>query len=380
MEEYAARREIIARSFSAQLEACVASFHRLSDLEGTELTRAALRRALIEFLAHFPIYRTYATASERPARDRHFLEAAVAGARATCLPADRAVVDTLATWLGERASDPEAVNIQDRAVTQFQQLSAPIAAKAVEDTAFYRYGRLLSRNDVGFEADVLGIEAWHFHARVLRRQADFPDAMLATATHDHKRGEDVRARLAVLSEKAEEWASVLPGWIERCRPLRRQSGDALLPHGGDIAMLFQTIVGAWPLDLEVRNLEGRRSFAERLARWQEKALREAKLATDWSVPNQDYEIRGAAPHDGPRCGQCLGRPAERHRGVRQPHQRRRRGQRSRADFAEAHRRRACRTSIRAQSAGTSAWSTPTIAGRWILRLACRIPTTLLSRP
>ena len=159
MEEYAARREIIARSFSAQLEACVASFHRLSDLEGTELTRAALRRALIELLAHFPIYRTYATASERPARDRHFLEAAVAGARATCLPADRAVVDTLATWLGERVSDPEAVNIQDRAVTQFQQLSAPIAAKAVEDTAFYRYGRLLSRNDVGFEADVLGIEA-----------------------------------------------------------------------------------------------------------------------------------------------------------------------------------------------------------------------------
>ena len=101
-----------------------------------------------------------------------------------------------------------------------------------------------------------------FHARVLRRQADFPHAMLATATHDHKRGEDVRARLAVLSEKAEEWASVLPGWIERCRPLRRQSGDALLPHGGDIAMLLQTIVGAWPLDLEVRNL-ARAAFVRR---------------------------------------------------------------------------------------------------------------------
>ena len=86
----------------------------------------------------------------------------MAGARATCLPADRAVVDTLAAWLGERVGDPEAANIQDRAVTQFQQLSAPIAAKAVEDTAFYRYGRLLSRNDVGFEADVLGIEAAAF--------------------------------------------------------------------------------------------------------------------------------------------------------------------------------------------------------------------------
>jgi (1->4)-alpha-D-glucan 1-alpha-D-glucosylmutase len=142
---------------------------------------------------------------------------------------------------------------------------------------------------VGFEADLLGIEAGQFHARVRRRQADFPNAMLATATHDHKRGEDVRARLAVLSEKAEEWASLLPNWIARFRPLRRQSGDASLPHGGDIAMLLQTIVGAWPLDLDMADQEGRRSLAERLARWQEKALREAKLATDWSVPNEDYE-------------------------------------------------------------------------------------------
>lgn len=289
VEEYAARREILGRSFSAQLESCIASFHRLSRLEGTELTRAALRRALIELLAHFPIYRTYATAIERPPRDRPFLEAAVADALTTCLPADRTVLDTLASWLGERASDPEAVKLQHRAVTQFQQLSAPIAAKAVEDTAFYRYGRLLSRNDVGFEAAVLGIGAADFHARVLRRQADFPHAMLGTATHDHKRGEDVRARLAVLSEKADEWSRVLPESIERCRRLRRLSGDALLPHPGDIAMLLQMIVGAWPLDLDVTDVEGRRAFGERLARWQEKALREAKLATDWIVPDREYE-------------------------------------------------------------------------------------------
>jgi (1->4)-alpha-D-glucan 1-alpha-D-glucosylmutase len=293
-EEYAARREIIARSFSAQLEACIASFHRLSDLEGAELTRAALRRVLIELLAHFPVYRTYATASERPVHDRPFLDAAVTGARATCLPLDRTVLDKVATWLGEPIADNEASKIQNRAITQFQQLSAPIAAKAVEDTAFYRYGRLLSRNDVGFEADVLGIAPKEFHARVLRRQTDFPHAMLATATHDHKRGEDVRARLAVLSENAEEWAAILPSWIARCRPLRRQAGDALLPHAGDIAMLMQTIIGAWPLDLDVKDQEGRRAFAERVARWQEKALREAKLATDWSVPNEPYE--SAARH------------------------------------------------------------------------------------
>ena len=179
--------------------------------------------------------------------------------------------------------------MQDRAVTQFQQLSAPIAAKAVEDTAFYRYGRLISRNDVGFDAANFSDHASDFHAHALKRRAEFPHAMLATATHDHKRGEDVRARLAVLSEYADEWASALPGWIAQCERMRRMGDGALLPHAGDIAILFQMIVGAWPLDLDMRDDKGRAAFAERLAQWQEKALREAKLGTDWAAPNETYE-------------------------------------------------------------------------------------------
>jgi malto-oligosyltrehalose synthase len=170
-------------------------------------------------------------------------------------------------------------------VARFQQLSAPVAAKSVEDTAFYRYGRLLSRNDVGFDVHRFSDSATDFHAHALRRHGTFPHAMLATATHDHKRGEDVRARLAVLSEYAERWAAVLPGWIGGCRKLA--GGNAL--SGGDIAMLLQMIVGAWPLDLDPADANGRRAFAERLAQWQEKALREAKLATDWTVPNEPYE-------------------------------------------------------------------------------------------
>jgi maltooligosyltrehalose synthase len=108
---------------------------------------------------------------------------------------------------------------------------------------------------------------------------------LATATHDHKRGEDVRARLAVLSERADEWTSLLPGWIERSAPLR--SGDA--PSAGDIAMLLQMIIGAWPLDLDREDASGRRAFAERLSAWQQKALREAKLRSDWAAPDEAYE-------------------------------------------------------------------------------------------
>jgi (1->4)-alpha-D-glucan 1-alpha-D-glucosylmutase len=283
VEEEAARRAIIARSFSAQLEACARSFHRLALAEGEETTRAALRRALIELLVHFPVYRTYATASERPEHDRRFLQAAAGGAKQTCLSIDREVVDRLHEWLAERNDRAEVVEIQDGAVTQFQQLSAPIAAKSVEDTAFYRYGRLLSRNDVGFDAARFSDSVADFHANMERRRAAFPHAMLATATHDHKRGEDVRARLAVLSEDAAEWADAVPRWVAECAPLAPGMRPA------DIAILLQMIVGAWPLDLTVADEQGRRALADRLAQWQEKALREAKLVTDWSVPNEPSE-------------------------------------------------------------------------------------------
>src|SRR6185503_7277315 len=171
-------------------------------------------------LAHFPVYRTYATARERPAEDAPFLGIAVAGAKSSCIPVDRMVIDRLHGWLARADAKHALEALQERDVTQFQQLSAPIAAKAVEDTAFYRYGRLLSRNDVGFDAARLSDSAADFHAKALRRQSAFPSAMLATATHDHKRGEDVRARLAVLSERAIEWARAVPGWIAQSQPLR----------------------------------------------------------------------------------------------------------------------------------------------------------------
>jgi malto-oligosyltrehalose synthase len=281
VEEEAARREIIARSFSSQLEACATSFLRVARATKDELAQAGLRRALVELLAHFPVYRTYATATERPETDRAVLAAAVRGAKRTCLSVDRDTIDRLQDWLTRRSDDPDVARLQDRAVTQFQQLSAPVAAKAVEDTAFYRYGRLLSRNDVGFDVTSFAEHAADFHAHMRRRQSSFPFAMLATATHDHKRGEDVRARLAVLSEYAVEWAEALPRWLAQL-----QSAP---PSPGDSAMLLQMIVGAWPLDLDARDDAGREAFAQRLAQWQEKALREAKLATDWSAPNETYE-------------------------------------------------------------------------------------------
>jgi len=277
-EEQAARREIIARSFSGQLEACVAAFMRLAsaDPAASDLSRPALRRALRELLVHFPVYRTYGTRHDRP-----FLAQAVAGARRTGPQGDRWIVDLLDRWM----RNPPADNTANR---RFRQLSAPVAAKSVEDTAFYRYGRLLSRNDVGFDIERFSASSADFHRWMLQRHEQYPRGMLATATHDHKRGEDVRARLAVLSERPHEWTSNLSRWIDASAPLRRDDQ----PAAADIAMLLQMIVGAWPLDLKLEDTAGRGAFAERLAGWQEKALREAKLRSDWSDPDRTYE--GAA--------------------------------------------------------------------------------------
>ncbi|MBV9117744.1 MAG: malto-oligosyltrehalose synthase, partial [Acetobacteraceae bacterium] len=282
-EEVAARREILDGSFAAQLDSAVGALHRLALLDPAtrDVSRPALRRALIEVLAHFPAYRSYAGAGPRPSGDEAVFARALRGATSGRGPVRPEVVRLIVSWLA--APDTPARRV---AATRFQQLSAPIAAKAVEDTAFYRYGRLLSRNDVGFDAARMGSEPAEFHRQMLERRARFPDSMLATATHDHKRGEDVRARLAVLSECPEAWEEAVRGWVARNRR-HRASPDA--PSPGDEATLYQMVVGAWPTTLGAENRAGRRAFAERLAGWQEKALHEAKLRTSWTSPDPDYE-------------------------------------------------------------------------------------------
>jgi (1->4)-alpha-D-glucan 1-alpha-D-glucosylmutase len=122
-----------------------------------------------------------------------------------------------------------------------------------------------------------------------KRAGVLKSSMLATATHDHKRGEDVRARLAVLSEVAVSWCQAVNRWIQATKASRTSGGDILLPSDGDIAILLQTIVGAWPLDLSVENRAQVAAYAKRIQNWQQKALREAKLATSWAAPDETYE-------------------------------------------------------------------------------------------
>ncbi len=294
VEESRARAEILRRGFDVQLEATASALHHLARLDPVtrDTTQAAIRRALLALLMHFPVYRTYNAGDDvrSPDDDAAFvraLESAKAGSPAVLHP----VLDLLDRWLGGETPATPGSAWRRTATRRFQQLSAPVAAKAVEDTAFYRYGRLLSRNDVGFDAARLGGAPAAFHAACAQRSATFPDAMLATATHDHKRGEDVRARLAVLSELAEEWQAVVRRWMERNARLKQPGAvvTATMPSSGDEAMLYQMIIGAWPTTLQADDAASVATFAERLASWQQKALREAKLETDWLAPNAAYE-------------------------------------------------------------------------------------------
>ncbi len=282
-EELQARQDMLSWEFEGQLSACVRAFTRLAecDPQTQPLTEGMLRRALRVLLWVFPVYRTYGTGGGAPPTDRRVREIARERAEPHAPPGELPVIEQVLAWLaGEGPGHPQAAR---EAVRRFQQLSAPIAAKAVEDTAFYRYGRLLSRNDVGFDPARFASSAEEFHEASRERGDRFPAAMLATATHDHKRGEDVRARLAVVS--------VIPRhWIERVGHWEELSGAAASEvDPADRYMLYQTLFGAWPEGLRQDDSEGLRRFAERVSGWQEKALREAKLRSSWTEPDSAYE-------------------------------------------------------------------------------------------
>ncbi len=296
-EAQAARRQILRENLSSELFATATAVHRIArrDLTTRDYTLTAVRNTLIELLVHFRVYRIYAGPGGISEADQHVIDWAMAGARRTVRPADLPLLELVAKWLSGAGlrQVPAGTRRQEwlRAMVKFQQLSAPTAAKSVEDTAFYRYGRLLSRNEVGSEPNQFAISPAAFHAAGKERRKRFPRGLLATATHDHKRGEDARVRLAVLSEIPDEWEAALSRWMRLNAPLKRDL-DGPAPDTVDEIMLYQTIVGAWPLDLSPDDRDGLSQFEARVATWLEKALREAKRHTGWTVPNAEYE--GAA--------------------------------------------------------------------------------------
>ncbi|AJP71169.1 malto-oligosyltrehalose synthase [Sphingomonas hengshuiensis] len=284
-EELVARQEMLATAFRGQLDRCVEAFAALatSANDTGDCTPQALRDAIERMLWVFPVYRTYGTGGGAPARDAAIRATVRERVRPFLRTGEAAVVDAVLSWLA--GEGPGDAALAAEAVRRFQQLSSPIAAKAVEDTAFYRYGRLLSRNDVGFDPAHLASSVATFHAQQTARADHFPHAMLATATHDHKRGEDVRARLAVLSALPGAWAERVAQWESMAAPFAEGTDPA------DRYMLYQTLFGAWPAGLSAHDGGGLSRFAERVKAWQEKSLREARLRSSWERPDEATEGR-----------------------------------------------------------------------------------------
>jgi (1->4)-alpha-D-glucan 1-alpha-D-glucosylmutase len=291
-EAQLARQQILNGSLAGDFESVAQALLQVArdDLMSRDLTLGAIRRSLQELIVHFSVYRTYISALGRSAQDDVFFQQALDGARQTLGEADRPVLDCLAKWLGGESWRRRPVGrLRKRlkhACVRFQQLTSPAAAKAVEDTAFYRSAVLLSRNDVGFSTEQFSAPVADFHEANLQRQEQFPDNLLATATHDHKRGEDMRARLAVLSERSKGYVEQIGLWRALARPLR---DDDHMPSAGDELILYQTLLGSWPLDLRADDQTALEAYAQRISQWQRKALREAKLQSSWSAPNDVYE-------------------------------------------------------------------------------------------
>jgi (1->4)-alpha-D-glucan 1-alpha-D-glucosylmutase len=257
--------------------------HRLNTISekhrsSRDFTLGSLTRALRETIVGFPVYRTYVD-GHVSARDREYIARAIAPARRGATT-DATVYDWLQRVL--TLEGPEwatEADIKERLdfVMRFQQITGPVTAKGFEDTALYRFNRLVSLNEVGGDPSRFGVSLAEFHAENAARLRRSPHSLSATATHDTKRGEDVRARINVLSEIPDDWRGRVGAWQRLNRRHRTTVDGAPVPGANTEYLIYQTLVGAWPID------------AERLTAYLLKAVREAKSHTSWINPNAKYD-------------------------------------------------------------------------------------------
>jgi (1->4)-alpha-D-glucan 1-alpha-D-glucosylmutase len=247
----------------------------------------SLRQALELYVLHFPVYRTYLTSAAPSAHDRALISATIEKARADWFAADDGIFDflrdTLAMDLIAPGRAPHSAPRVRRFALKVQQFTGPLMAKSLEDTAFYRYHRLLALNEVGGDPSAQGLSIDAFHDLMRTRAGEWPHGMTATSTHDTKRGEDARARILALTEIPGEWTSSVGRWKILNAPHLVIEGEMRAPSAAFEYMLYQALLGAWPAD------QGDETFAERMQAYALKAAREGKQETSWLNPNQAYE-------------------------------------------------------------------------------------------
>ncbi|MGZ6139981.1 MAG: malto-oligosyltrehalose synthase, partial [Myxococcaceae bacterium] len=247
------KKQVMAVSMSSEINGLARELNRISEMNRRtrDFTLNSLRRALIGFIAHFPVYRTYvSTSTGVDERDAHYIQWTIARARA----ADPTTNASLFSWLEDVLLKryPEHLPLAERQVMlhfamKLQQITGPVMAKGLEDTVFYVYNRLVALNEVGGEPEHFGISVETFHHRNVERARDWPGALVASSTHDTKRSEDVRARLVVLSEMPGEWRRALEGFRKLNAPHRTELAGKPAPSGNDEYLLYQALLGAWPM-------------------------------------------------------------------------------------------------------------------------------------
>jgi (1->4)-alpha-D-glucan 1-alpha-D-glucosylmutase len=287
---YASRKTIMATSMAGELNVLSDLLNRLSetDRRTRDFTRQSLRRALSEIVACFPVYRTYVTEALATAYDREVIDQAVDRARRRNPAMESTIFEFIRSLMMPTAAlDDEAGRQRLRFAMKLQQYTAPVRAKGIEDTAFYRWHVLISNNEVGSEPGCFSETVGRFHEANKRRAEERPRSMLATATHDTKRGEDARARIDVLSEIAEEWDIAASRWSRVNRSAKSPIGGEPAPDANDEYLFYQALLGAW--DFAREDADGLASLRERLQAYLLKAGREAKLKTSWLSPNVEYE-------------------------------------------------------------------------------------------
>jgi (1->4)-alpha-D-glucan 1-alpha-D-glucosylmutase len=247
----------------------------------------SLRQALELYVLHFPVYRTYLTSAGPSGPDLALISGTIERARADWFAADEGIFDFLRDTLTMDLIKPgratHSVPRVRRLALKVQQFTGPVMAKSLEDTAFYRYHRLLALNEVGGDPSAKALSADAFHEAMKVRAVEWPHGMTATATHDTKRGEDARTRLLALAEIPGEWASSVARWKILNAPHLVIEGEMRAPSATFEYMLYQALLGAWPSG------EGDDSLPERMQAYALKAAREGKQETSWLNPNQAYE-------------------------------------------------------------------------------------------
>jgi (1->4)-alpha-D-glucan 1-alpha-D-glucosylmutase len=289
---YRSKKLIVEMLLASELNVLANTLSRiaLANRHTCDFTLNSLRRALAEIIANFPVYRTYVSGQEISEEDRRYVEAAVAASKAKSRTGDLTIFDFIRRMMLVETQEDEPA-ARRRAILRFamklQQVTSAVMAKGLEDTALYRYHRLVSLNDVGGNPARFGVSVEEFHRANQERAENWPNSMLATSTHDAKRSEDVRTRIAVLSEIPALFRLNVGRWAQFNRSKKRMIEGRLVPSRNDEYLFYQTLVGAWPVgapgDDEWKN------FSERIEQYMLKAIREAKEFTSWVNPNPDYE-------------------------------------------------------------------------------------------